>query len=172
MDPTFPLLILRAYFFHYIVLNTLLKSSYVQTYISMLAFFNVVLARRLQANLALHLNILLLSALAIYTYRDVWPLATFTREPLDLNPAWFTWTSIALLTLSGVVVPILIPHEYIPIDPNVPFLTNSSNPGKLKLSPGPKRVESGTDDLNSFIRYVLFPRPHHLQGISDASFTL
>jgi hypothetical protein len=42
-----------------------------------------------------HANILLFSALTIYVYRDVWPLATYTEEPLDLNPAWFTWASVA-----------------------------------------------------------------------------
>ena len=62
---------------------------------------------------------LLLAAWGVYAYRDIWPLATFTLQPLDPNN-WLTWTTIALLTVAGILVPLFEPHQYVPVDPGRP----------------------------------------------------
>ena len=58
----------------------------------------------------------LLSTLAVYFYRDVFPLATYTDSPLDLAEGQILWVKIITLTLTGAVAPLLFPHQYIPID--------------------------------------------------------
>ncbi|KAK0464667.1 P-loop containing nucleoside triphosphate hydrolase protein [Desarmillaria tabescens] len=54
-----------------------------------------------------HLNAVLLVLLLTYGYRDVYPLATFTRIPQDLHEGWLLWAKIALLIIVGLVVPLL-----------------------------------------------------------------
>lgn len=56
----------------------------------------------------------LISILAVYTYRDVWPLMTFTLRPCDEAEGSILWTKIALLGLAGVVLPLFEPYPYIP----------------------------------------------------------
>ncbi|KAG8799884.1 hypothetical protein FRC16_004194 [Serendipita sp. 398] len=88
-------------------------------YTSFLALCTLILSKRAKRPAKNHLNILFSSALFVYLYRDVWPLATFTLHPVDPHH-WTTWTSIALLVLVAVIVPIFMPHEYVPIDPSNP----------------------------------------------------
>ncbi|PCH35576.1 hypothetical protein WOLCODRAFT_80373 [Wolfiporia cocos MD-104 SS10] len=72
-----------------------------------------------------HLNAVLLSALAIYVYRDVWPLITYTLVPLDADLDRLLWYKIGVLTVAAVVVPLLIPRRYIPFDPENPSINPS-----------------------------------------------
>lgn len=67
----------------------------------------------------LHLEIVLLAVLAVYTYRDLFPLATFTRIPVDVEEGWILWARIALLLVTGIIVPIFIPRMYVPVDEKV-----------------------------------------------------
>ncbi|KAK0487292.1 P-loop containing nucleoside triphosphate hydrolase protein [Armillaria novae-zelandiae] len=69
-----------------------------------------------------HLNTVLLVSLLTCSYRDVYPLATFTRTPQDLHEGWILWAKIALLIIVGLVVPLLTPPEYIPVDDDDPAL--------------------------------------------------
>lgn len=69
--------------------------------------------------IARHLNAVLLSSWAVYVYRDVWPLATVTLQPLDASEGCLFWVSFALLTIAGAAIPLVIPHPYIPLDPAV-----------------------------------------------------
>ncbi|KAH7097252.1 hypothetical protein BKA62DRAFT_751274 [Auriculariales sp. MPI-PUGE-AT-0066] len=66
-----------------------------------------------------HLACVLFSTWLAYAARDLFPLGTFTLEPLDLTDP-FLWPKIAVLTVAGVVVPLCIPHIYIPIHPDKP----------------------------------------------------
>lgn len=97
----------------------------------MLALFSVTLTRRLRTTTTHHLNTLLLIAFSIYFYRDIWPYATFTTEPLDMRYPWFTWSSIALLFFSGLLIPLTVPHEYVPLDANSPNEPNSEQTASL-----------------------------------------
>lgn len=89
-------------------------------YTSILAIFTLVLPKRLRRLAKSHLVFLLLTAWVVYVYRDLWPLATFTLQPLD--PAiWTTYATLILLTLVTVIVPLFMPHEYVPVDPLKPY---------------------------------------------------
>ncbi|KAH9922662.1 multidrug resistance-associated ABC transporter [Fomitopsis serialis] len=68
-----------------------------------------------------HLNAVLLVTWGVYVYRDIWPLATYTIDPLDASEGPLLWARFALLTLSAVIVPIIIPHPYLPFDPANPW---------------------------------------------------
>ena len=61
----------------------------------------------------------LLSVFGVYIYRDIWPLATFTKEPKDLQEGYLLWIKFTITTLTAVVIPLFIPRQYVPIDPKV-----------------------------------------------------
>ena len=65
-------------------------------------------------------NILvLLSVFGVYIYRDIWPLATFTKEPKDLHEGYILWIKLSIITLTAVIIPLFIPRQYVPVDPKV-----------------------------------------------------
>ncbi|PCH35071.1 hypothetical protein WOLCODRAFT_145639 [Wolfiporia cocos MD-104 SS10] len=64
-----------------------------------------------------HLSHLLLLTWAVYVYRDVWPLATYTHSPADAADGVLLWVKFALLTFAAVVMPLCTPHQYVPLDP-------------------------------------------------------
>ncbi|PVG02126.1 hypothetical protein CPB86DRAFT_772767 [Serendipita vermifera] len=92
----------------------------VYMYTSVLALCTLALPKRLRKPAKNHLVTLLLATWGIYIYRDLWPLATYTLHPIDPNH-WTTWTAIGLLTVVGIFVPFLMPHEYVPAEPENPY---------------------------------------------------
>jgi hypothetical protein len=65
-------------------------------------------------------NILvLLSVFGVYLYRDIWPLATFTEEPKDLQEGYMLWVKFSIIALTAVIIPLFIPRQYVPVDPKV-----------------------------------------------------
>ncbi|KZV72448.1 P-loop containing nucleoside triphosphate hydrolase protein [Peniophora sp. CONT] len=62
-----------------------------------------------------HLTLLLCLALIPYAYRDVWPLFTLTQTPVDLGEGRIMWWKIALLAVTGVILPLFAPRRHIPI---------------------------------------------------------
>ena len=85
----------------------------------MLALLALTLRPRLRRVVTRHLHALLLGAFGVYAYRDIWPYCTYTLEPMDMDPAWYTWSSIGLLAFAGILVPLAIPQEYVPVDSKV-----------------------------------------------------
>ncbi|KAF8256886.1 ABC transporter type 1, transmembrane domain-containing protein [Lactarius quietus] len=74
-------------------------------------------ARRTRASVtSFHLSSLLLGTFAVYAYRNIWPLLTFTLSPVDAFEGGLLWIRIGLLAFTAVVIPLLIPRRYIPID--------------------------------------------------------
>ncbi|KAF7298774.1 ATP-binding cassette transporter [Mycena indigotica] len=69
-------------------------------------------------NLVRHANLVLFAAFVVYACRDLLPLATFTLSPLDHGPKMAA--KIALVSFTGVVVPLFTPRLYIPVDPKNP----------------------------------------------------
>lgn len=64
---------------------------------------------------------ILLSESAVYSVRNIWPLLTYTKQPMDLEiEGPILWLKIVLLALTSVVVPVLIPGVYTPADPKHP----------------------------------------------------
>jgi predicted membrane channel-forming protein YqfA (hemolysin III family) len=49
-------------------------------------------------------------------YRDIYPLATFTQAPRDLSDGWILWAEIIILALVAVLLPLVEPRQYIPVD--------------------------------------------------------
>ncbi|TDL13954.1 hypothetical protein BD410DRAFT_757430 [Rickenella mellea] len=67
-----------------------------------------------------HLAAILLVAFLVFTYRDVWPLLTFTDKPADAAEGWLLWSKLTVLCVTAVFIPLLMPREYIPVDPQNP----------------------------------------------------
>ncbi|KAF8307176.1 P-loop containing nucleoside triphosphate hydrolase protein [Clavulina sp. PMI_390] len=71
-----------------------------------------------------HRTIILLSAVIIFTYRDIWPLATFNQEPADAHLGWIGIARVGLVWWAGIIVPFSLPGIYIPADPKNPTPPN------------------------------------------------
>jgi hypothetical protein len=63
----------------------------------------------------------LLSVFAVYAYRDLWPLATYRLQPLDIEEGGLLWTKIGILAFTCIFIPLFIPRKYVPIDPKNPM---------------------------------------------------
>ncbi|KAF8885698.1 multidrug resistance-associated ABC transporter [Gymnopilus junonius] len=68
-----------------------------------------------------HCNLVLLIAFGVYLYRDIWPLATYTKTSVDISDGYLLWTKLSVLTFTAVIVPLFIPRQYIPVDPKNPM---------------------------------------------------
>ncbi|KAJ3557435.1 hypothetical protein NM688_g1474 [Phlebia brevispora] len=64
-----------------------------------------------------HLNFVLGAVWIVFAYRDAWPLATFTLSPADADAGSLLWVQFSVLTLAGVIVPLVIPRPYVLSDP-------------------------------------------------------
>ncbi|KAI0932659.1 hypothetical protein AcW1_000282 [Taiwanofungus camphoratus] len=89
-------------------------------YASLLALVSVTAKLGLSRVVTRHLALILFVPWAVYVYRDVFPLMTFTLSPVDGADGALFWSKFAVLTFVAVVVPLLIPRQYIPIDPKNP----------------------------------------------------
>ncbi|KZV63091.1 P-loop containing nucleoside triphosphate hydrolase protein [Peniophora sp. CONT] len=69
---------------------------------------------------SVHLSLVLFCDFIVYIYRDLWPLLTFTLSPLDKAEGGLLWANVALVTFSAVLVPLLVPRQYVPLDPKNP----------------------------------------------------
>ncbi|KAJ3727277.1 P-loop containing nucleoside triphosphate hydrolase protein [Lentinula guzmanii] len=76
----------------------------------------VINSTRWRVILTRHLNVVLLVIWIMYGYRDLFPLATLTKAPLDLCKGWALWSEIVILSVVAILVPVLTPQEYIPVD--------------------------------------------------------
>lgn len=66
-----------------------------------------------------HLVLVLLVVFGVYAYRDIWPLGTFTLQPVDTSEGPLLWIKLGILTFAAVVIPLTIPRQYVPVDPKV-----------------------------------------------------
>lgn len=73
------------------------------------------------------IDVTLLSAWAVYAYRDVWPLLTYHLKPLDAAEGPILWTKISILTLAAIVIPLIRPRHYVPYNPAVCNVTHISS---------------------------------------------
>ncbi|KAI0068112.1 P-loop containing nucleoside triphosphate hydrolase protein [Artomyces pyxidatus] len=92
------------------------------TYIYTLLLANLSLNATLKWNdmASTHLTTILLATFAVYAYRDIWPLATYTLVPADQHEGLILWAKIVVLGFAAVIVPIFSPRQYIPYDPKEP----------------------------------------------------
>ncbi|OCH87049.1 hypothetical protein OBBRIDRAFT_796585 [Obba rivulosa] len=92
----------------------------VYTYTVLLSLVSVLASQPFSKLACVHLAIVLAATWGIYVYRDIWPLATFTLDPIDAAEGWLLWTKFALLSVAGVLIPLAAPRQYIPLDSENP----------------------------------------------------
>jgi hypothetical protein len=90
-------------------------------YATLLAIATVSAKRRWSQIIVKHLNMLLIVTLFVYAYRDIFPLITYQRVPLDIAEGWILWAKSITLVIAAVIVPLFIPRQYIPVDPKNPM---------------------------------------------------
>ena len=66
-----------------------------------------------------HLCIVTLTVGALYVYRDLWPIMTYTLHPADGHEGKLLWAKVVLAAFAGIIEPIFEPYPYIPYDPKV-----------------------------------------------------
>ncbi|KAJ7680686.1 hypothetical protein DFH06DRAFT_1163946 [Mycena polygramma] len=89
-------------------------------YASVLAICSVAGSAKWGNVVVKHLNTLLFAIFGVYFYRDVFPLATFTRVPLDIGEGKLLWTKIITLFIVSCIIPLSMPRQYVPVDPKNP----------------------------------------------------
>lgn len=67
-----------------------------------------------------HLVVVLLALFSVYAHRDLYPLLTFTEEPRDSQEGRLLWAKLVILTMTSIVLPVMCPTQYIPVDPKYP----------------------------------------------------
>ena len=131
-----------------------------QTYTSLLALLQLTLKGEQRRLITKHLLLLLLVPFVIYFQRDLWPLATFSLSPIDGAAGWLTWSRVGLLGFSGVLLPLLTPREYVPLDPLVRPI-----PPKFKKYTHPFFIYLFRTPMTHWANR----RPHHSPSFSLAS---
>ena len=92
-----------------------------QSFASVLAILNIRAHAAKGAVYSFHLTLVSLTICALYVYRDVWPLMTFTLRPLDEAEGSILWVKVALIIYIAVVAPLCEPYPYIPVDAGEPM---------------------------------------------------
>ncbi|KAE9400658.1 P-loop containing nucleoside triphosphate hydrolase protein [Gymnopus androsaceus JB14] len=100
-------------------------------YSTLLSLISVSANWRWSQNSVRHLNTVLCATLAVYVYRDFYPLATFSLTPLDTHEGSLLWVKISLLALAGIVIPLVVPRKYVPVDPTNPKIPNPEQTSSL-----------------------------------------
>ncbi|KAF8515052.1 ATP-binding cassette transporter [Hysterangium stoloniferum] len=87
------------------------------SYTSVLALLDILPIRRWYSTATIHLTFVMTTIVFVYTYRDLFPYATFTLRPADGDQGWLLWSRLGLVTFAGLLVPLAIPRIYTPVDP-------------------------------------------------------
>ncbi|KZO93694.1 ATP-binding cassette transporter [Calocera viscosa TUFC12733] len=91
-------------------------------YATVLSFLMIALPTIARGTCGTHAIVLLTVLFCVYGWRNFLPLTTFTGVPADAGIDWLLWTRASLITLVGVLVPLLTPRLYRPVDPSDPAL--------------------------------------------------
>ncbi|KAK0220002.1 hypothetical protein IW262DRAFT_1381904 [Armillaria fumosa] len=86
-------------------------------YTSLLAIVSVTASKQWSRVGIHHMNVILLSTSAVYVYRDIAPLATFDNVPQDSREGPLLWIKTGILLFIAILIPLIIPREYTPVDP-------------------------------------------------------
>ncbi|KAJ7082396.1 P-loop containing nucleoside triphosphate hydrolase protein [Mycena belliarum] len=71
--------------------------------------------------ISLHLNCLLAIAFGVLFYRDIFPLATYTWPVEDAAEGPLLAGKLILLTFAAIILPLVTPRTYTPVDPQNPM---------------------------------------------------
>jgi hypothetical protein len=99
--------------------SLLLLDGRIQLYVSLLAAVALSVTTKLGSNAGLHLNLTLAVAFGVFFYRDIFPFATYTWPVQDAAEGPILYAKLVALTLAAVVIPVVTPRTYIPVDPRV-----------------------------------------------------
>ncbi|KAJ7457047.1 P-loop containing nucleoside triphosphate hydrolase protein [Mycena latifolia] len=91
------------------------------SYISLLAIISLCARPPMCDKATRHSNVVLISTLGVYLYREVLPLVRFSNEPQTSPNGNIGWIRIGLLGFTGLCIPLLSPRSYIPVDPLNPM---------------------------------------------------
>lgn len=94
-------------------------SHSLQVYAALLGALNAFTTEKSSTTISFHLSLVTLATFAMYAYRDIWPLMTFTLRPADEAEGDILWAKVALAFIAAVVLPGFEPYPYIPVDPSV-----------------------------------------------------
>ncbi|KAH9848044.1 P-loop containing nucleoside triphosphate hydrolase protein [Lenzites betulinus] len=86
-------------------------------YLGVLSALSLLGGTRLNYRAFTHLSLVLAVIWGVYLYRDVWPSATLSVPIADAHEGSILWAKVALLSLSGVFLPLLSPRKYVPVRP-------------------------------------------------------
>ncbi|EKM56938.1 uncharacterized protein PHACADRAFT_208107 [Phanerochaete carnosa HHB-10118-sp] len=100
-------------------------------YASLLAVLNVFSAAKRGLAYSLHLSLVTFAILAVYAYRDVWPLMTFALQPKDGHEGVFLWTKLALAAFVGAIEPMFEPYPYVPYNSDQPRIPSPEQTASL-----------------------------------------
>lgn len=95
--------------------------NHTQTYADILAVLTLIVPVPISRIVSAHVTLVVLALFGVYAFRDIWPSMTFTLHPQDLSEGWLLWAKIGNSAFSAIVVPMLEPYPYIPLDPQVRF---------------------------------------------------
>ena len=121
-----------------------------------------------------HNTLVLLSVFGIYIYRDIWPLATFTKEPKDLQEGYILWIKFGITTFTAVIIPLFIPRQYVPVDPKVHHIFQSIIPALIIFEHigSNARTKSRTDMLALCLSILYISRPSNNAWLPRSTFTI
>lgn len=88
-------------------------------YVLSLALYSVSSRCSFRRVVSAHLALLLLVSFAVYAYRDIWPLMTYTLLPLDRAEGVILWAKVWILGFASILIPLVMPRQYIPYDARV-----------------------------------------------------
>ncbi|KIP03407.1 hypothetical protein PHLGIDRAFT_242940 [Phlebiopsis gigantea 11061_1 CR5-6] len=95
-------------------------------YASVLAALNAFTPVKKNLEFSWHASLVSFALLAVYAYRDIWPLMTYTLEPKDGAEGSFLWVKFALTAVVGFLLPVFEPYPYVPYDPTKPMSVPSA----------------------------------------------
>ncbi|KAI0655608.1 P-loop containing nucleoside triphosphate hydrolase protein [Cubamyces menziesii] len=87
----------------------------VYAYITGISLASATLRDPFDTSLNRHVSLVTLVVWIVYTYRDLWPLATYTLVPADASEGWVLRVKYSALTLTGVVIPLVTPRRRVSV---------------------------------------------------------
>ncbi|KIJ68829.1 hypothetical protein HYDPIDRAFT_25082 [Hydnomerulius pinastri MD-312] len=94
-----------------------LASIATAAYASLLGLVSVTTSFRNSRLASQHLAAVLLVLFSAFAYRDLYPLLTFNEKPEDLLEGRLLWAKVVILTIISIALPLVVPSQYIPVDP-------------------------------------------------------
>jgi putative Ca2+/H+ antiporter (TMEM165/GDT1 family) len=95
------------------------QPNIVQIYATVLSLLAVFTSKRWSLVTRRHANTVYLLTFLVFAYRDLYPLTTFHKRPLDIAEGMLLWVKIGILFFVSILMPIITPNQYTPFDPKV-----------------------------------------------------